>query len=164
MTLKLDAADVKILQILQSEAKLSMREIAERLSLHVTTVHSKVKRMEQQGLVKCYRAILEPSMVGIGATAFILAAFSYGAAERDNTLSQKEVAKRIAAFPEVQEVHIISGDWDLLIKVKTKDVNTTGEFVVNKLRTVKGIEKTTTCMVFHTAKETTTIDLSHIQK
>jgi DNA-binding Lrp family transcriptional regulator len=48
----------------------------------------------------------------------------------------------------VQEVHIITGDWDFLIKVKEKDVNAVGRFVVDKLRTVPGISKTLTIMVF----------------
>jgi len=67
--------------------------------------------------------------------------------------------KNISKFPEVQEVHIISGDWDILIKVKEKDVDAIGKFVVDKLRTVKGIEKTLTCMVFDTLKETTNIPI-----
>jgi len=60
----------------------------------------------------------------------------------------------VARFPEVQEVHIITGDWDLLIKVKERDVASVGGFVVDKLRTVRGIEKTLTCMVFEAVKET----------
>jgi DNA-binding Lrp family transcriptional regulator len=68
------------------------------------------------------------------------------------------MAKEIARFPEVQEVHIITGDWDLLLKVKGKDVDAVGKFVIDRLRMVKGIEKTLTCMVFETSKETTEID------
>lgn len=60
----------------------------------------------------------------------------------------------MSGFPEVQEVHIITGDWDILIKVKDRDVAAIGRFVVDKLRTVRGIEKIITCMVFDTAKET----------
>ena len=69
------------------------------------------------------------------------------------------MAKEIAKFPEVQEVHIITGDWDLLIKVKAEDVEAIGKFVIDKLRLVKGIEKTLTCVVFETEKETTEIPL-----
>jgi len=74
-------------------------------------------------------------------------------------LSQRKIAKEIAKFPEVQEVHIITGDWDILIKIKEKDVETIGKFVIDKLRIVEGIEKTLTCMVFETEKETTDIVL-----
>jgi DNA-binding Lrp family transcriptional regulator len=66
----------------------------------------------------------------------------------------------VARFPEVQEVHLISGEWDFLIKIRAPDVAGVGNFLAEKLRTVKGIDKTITCMVFETAKETTEIDLS----
>jgi DNA-binding Lrp family transcriptional regulator len=65
--------------------------------------------------------------------------------------------RSIAKFPEVQEAHIITGDWDILIKVKEKEVAAIGQFVIDKLRLVEGIEKTLTCMVFETEKETTNI-------
>ena len=78
---------------------------------------------------------------------------------RDRLLSQRELAREIAKFPEVQEVHIITDDWDLLIKVKAENVEAIGKFVIYKLRLVKGIEKTLTCVVFETEKETTEIPL-----
>jgi DNA-binding Lrp family transcriptional regulator len=59
----------------------------------------------------------------------------------------------------VQEVHIITGDWDILIKVRERDVDTIGKFVIDRLRAVKGVEKTLTCVVFETEKETTDIKL-----
>jgi len=84
-------------------------------------------------------------------TAFILASFTYR--EKGKQLSQKDIVKQISKFPEVSEAHIISGNWDILIKVKMENVDRVGRFVIDKLRKVKGIEKTITCMVFHTAKE-----------
>jgi Lrp/AsnC family leucine-responsive transcriptional regulator len=60
----------------------------------------------------------------------------------------------------VQEVHIITGDWDLLVKLRAESVDAVGKFVVDKLRLIKGLEKTLTCMIFETVKETTKINLS----
>jgi DNA-binding Lrp family transcriptional regulator len=117
--------------------------------------------MEELGIIKNYRAILDPSKLDFGTTAFILASVSYRTKDNENLLSQKAVAEEIAKFPEVQEVHIITGDWDLLIKLKAENVNTMGKFVIDKLRLVRGIEKTLTCMVFETTKETTEIPISH---
>ncbi|MEM2250051.1 MAG: Lrp/AsnC family transcriptional regulator, partial [Candidatus Bathyarchaeia archaeon] len=94
-----------------------------------------------------------------GVTAFILASFSYRTNREEAPLSQRAIAEQISKFPEAQEVHIISGDWDILIKVKDKNVDSVGRFVIDKLRTVKGIEKTLTCIVFDTPKETTTIPI-----
>jgi len=67
------------------------------------------------------------------------------------------VAKQIAAFPEVQEVHIITGVWDILIKVRADHVDTLGKLVMDKLRTVEGVENTLSCIVYETVKETTDI-------
>lgn len=61
-------------------------------------------------------------------------------------------------------MHIITGDWDILIKVKAEDVDAVGNFVIDKLRLVKGIEKTLTCMIFHTEKESTAVYLTELIK
>ena len=59
----------------------------------------------------------------------------------------------------MQEVHIITGDWDLLVKVRAASVDAIGKFVVDKLRLISGLDKTLTCMVFETVKETTAVAL-----
>ncbi len=110
-------------------------------------------------MIKEYKAVLDAKRLENGTTAFILASVSYGIKDKEDMISQRNIAQEIAKLPEVQEVHIITGDWDVLIKVKAKDVDTVGKFVIDKLRFVKGIEKTLTCMVFETCKETTDIPI-----
>ena len=154
----LDKKDIQILKIIQRNSKITTREIARQLNIPVTTVFTRIKKLEQKGIIKEYRAILNEKKLGKGTTAFILASFSYRTQNKE-LLSQRELAREIAKFPEVQEVHIITGDWDLLIKVKAEDVEAIGKFVIDKLRLVKGIEKTLTCVVFETEKETTEIPL-----
>ena len=156
---RLDEQDIKILKLLQENCKLSSREIAKKLKSSTTTVFSKIKRMEKQGVVRGYKAVLNAKALDNATTAFILASFTYRNATSDTSFSQRDIAKQIANLPEVQEVHIITGDWDILIKAKTQDVDSVGRFVIDKLRLVKGIEKTLTCMVFDTIKETTEIHL-----
>ena len=154
----LDKKDIQILRIIQRNSKITTREIARQLNIPVTTVFTRIKKLEQKGIIKEYRAILDEKKLGKGTTAFILASFSYRTQNKE-LLSQRELAREIAKFPEVQEVHIITGDWDLLIKVKAENVEAIGKFVIDKLRLVKGIEKTLTCVVFETEKETTEIPL-----
>ena len=84
---------------------------------------------------------------------------SFAYKSEDKVLSQRKVAKKIAEFPEVQEAHIISGEWDILAKVKAKDVDSVGKFVVDKLRLIGGIERTLTSFVFESEKESTAIPL-----
>jgi len=154
---ELDEKDSAILVLLQKNCRMTAREIARKIDSPITTVFAKIKRMEQQKIIKEYKAVLDSKKLNLGTTAFILASFSYRNGE--TPLSQRVIAEQIAKFPEVQEVHIISGDWDILIKVKERDVHAIGNFVVDKLRTVKGVEKTLTCIVFDTQKETTEIPL-----
>ena len=154
---ELDDKDLAILTLLQKNCRMTAREIARKINSPITTVFAKMRRMEQQEVIKEYKAILASKKLNFGTTAFILASFSYRNGE--TPLSQRVIAEQIAKFPEVQDVHIISGDWDILIKIKEESVDAVGNFVIDKLRTVKGIEKTLTCMVFDTQKETTELTL-----
>jgi len=153
----LDSGDLKVLRIIQEDCRLTAREISGLTDLPVTTVFAKIKRMERLGLVKGYYAVLNARELGAGTTAFILASFS--SKSKDRVVSQRRVAKELTTFPEVQEVHIISGEWDILLKVKAKNVEAVGTFVVDKLRLVKGIDKTQTCLVFGSEKESLAIPL-----
>jgi Lrp/AsnC family leucine-responsive transcriptional regulator len=159
MSAKLDEKDVAILSLIQENSKLTARQIAQRINAPITTVFAKTKRMEELGIIREYRAVLAPEMLNAGTAAFILASVSYRAKADDVPVSQRAVAEEIVKFPEVQEVHIITGDWDLLIKLRAERVEAIGKFVVDKLRLIKGLEKTLTCMVFETVKETTKIAL-----
>ena len=137
---------------------MTAKDVARTINSPVTTVFAKMKRMEELGIIKDYKAILNAQKLNRGTTAFILASVSYKSKE-GISLSQRRIAEEISRFFEVQEVHIITGDWDILMKVKEKDVESIGKFVIDKLRIVEGIEKTLTCMVFETEKETSDIVL-----
>ena len=159
MQLKLDEKDVAILSLLQENSQLTAKQIAKKVNAPITTVFAKINRMEELGIIKEYRAIIAPEKLDASTAAFILASVSYRAKPDNLPVSQRAVAEEIAKFPEVQEVHIITGDWDLLIKLRGASVDAIGKFVVDRLRLVNGLEKTLTCMVFETLKETTKIAL-----
>lgn len=159
MDVKLDEKDIAILSLIQENSKLTARQVAQRINAPITTVFAKTKRMEELGVIKEYRAILSPEKLDAGTAAFVLASVSYRAKADEAPISQRTVAEEIAKFPEVQEVYIITGDWDLLVKLRAKSVDAIGKFVVDKLRLISGLEKTLTCMVFETVKETTKISL-----
>jgi DNA-binding Lrp family transcriptional regulator len=160
MSAKLDEKDSAILVLIQENSKLTAKQVAKKINAPLTTVFAKIKRMEGLGVIKEYRAIVAPEKLSAGTAAFILASVSYRAKADDVPISQRVVAEEIARFPEVQEVHIITGDWDLLVKLRAENVDAVGKFVVDKLRLIKGLEKTLTCMVFETVKETTEIAVS----
>lgn len=158
MQFKIDEKDFEILDLLQKNCKMTAKEIARIIDSPVTTVFAKIKRMEEMGVIRDYKAILNANKLDRGTTAFILCSFGYRSLE-EKVLSQREIARQISKFPEVQEVHIITGDWDILIKLKAKDIETIGKFVIDKLRMVRGIEKTLTSIVFETVKETTELPI-----
>ncbi len=159
MSAKMDDKDLAILTLIQEDSKLTANQIAKKVNAPITTVFAKIKRMEEIGIIKQYRAVLDPEKLNLGTSAFILAQVSYRAMKEDNKtpITQRDVAEEIARFPEVQEVHIITGDWDLLVKLRAENVDAVGKFVVDNLRQIKGLDKTLTCMVFATVKETTSL-------
>ncbi len=157
MSIKLDDKDIAILLLIQENSKLTANQIAKKTNTPITTVFAKIKRMEELGIIKQYRAILSPEKLNFATAAFILASVSYGNKADGNTITQRDVAEEIARLPDVQEVHIITGDWDLLVKVRAESVDAIGKFVVDKLRRINGLQKTLTCMVFETVKETTSL-------
>jgi Lrp/AsnC family leucine-responsive transcriptional regulator len=154
--MSLDDVQRKILRLLQSDGRLSSKEVAREIDSPVTTAYARIKRLEELGIIKGYKTILDPKKLDRSATAFVFASFAYPA-NKEGLTSHRRIAKEVAKHPEVQEVHIITGDWDLLIKLKGKDVDELSSFVMNDLRTMDGVEKTLTCIVFETAKESTDI-------
>jgi len=157
--LKLNEKDLQILRLLQENSKFSSRSIAKKIGSPTPTVYAKIKRMEDLGVIKEYKTILDCKKLGKGTTAFIFVSFGYRPSGAEKSLDQREIAKKIANFPEVQEIHVITGDWDILIKVKAKDVDDVGKFVVDKLRKIEGIEKTLSCMVYDAVKESLDVSL-----
>ncbi|NLF87371.1 Lrp/AsnC family transcriptional regulator [Candidatus Bathyarchaeota archaeon] len=156
MSVKLDEKDLAILTLIQENSKLTANQIAKKISAPITTVFAKIKRMEELGIIKQYRAVLSPEKLNLATAAFILASVSYHTND-GKPITQRDVATEIAQFPEVQEVHIITGDWDLLVKLRAENVEAIGKFVVDKLRNIQGLDKTLTCMVFETVKESTSL-------
>jgi DNA-binding Lrp family transcriptional regulator len=164
MLAKLDEKDLAILMLIQEDSKLTAKQISKKVNAPLTTVFAKMKRMEEQGVIRGYRALVAPEKLGAGTSAFILASVSYRSQTDGVPISQRTVAEEIAKFAEVQEVHIITGDWDLLVKLRAESVDAIGKFVVDKLRLISGLEKTLTCMVFETVKETTKVNVLPLRR
>jgi len=154
MKKSLDEIDFKILRILQKRCDIPLKEISKSIKIPITTVYNRIRRLREMGIIKGCYGYLNYDKIGYKAVAFILASFEYRIKKGSGLISQREIARKIAKLKGVQEVHIISGDWDILIKVRGRDVHEIGNFVLDKLRLIEGIQKTTTCLVFDTAKET----------
>ncbi len=154
--MRLDDMQRRILRLLQSNGRLSSKAVAKEIGSPITTAYAKIKRLEELGIIKGYKAFLDPRKLDVSTTAFIFASFAYPAS-KEGLVSQRKITKEVARYSEVQEVHTVTGEWDMLIKVRGKDVDAVSNFVMNNLRAMSGIEKTLTCIVFETAKESTDI-------
>ncbi|MEM1964520.1 MAG: Lrp/AsnC family transcriptional regulator [Candidatus Caldarchaeum sp.] len=147
MNPELDEKDYRIIGELMDNAEQSITELAAKLKMPRTTVQERIKRLKQLGVIKKYTVQVDYSKLGKPATAFILISFQQG------TLSQKRLAQEIAKMPEVVEAHLITGEWDILIKVRTDSMQSIGSLVVDKLRMMEGVGKTMTCVSFTAVKE-----------
>lgn len=150
---KLDKADREILMLMQENCRMSASEMAKKTGSLATTIYAKIRRMEELGIITGYHAELDGKKIGQGIKSIVLVSFSYHETS-GKTLSQREIAKKIASFEEVQDVHIVSGEWDLVLKVSGESVDEIGKFVIDKLRKIEGIDKVMTSVAFATEKET----------
>ncbi|MBT3836209.1 Lrp/AsnC family transcriptional regulator [Candidatus Woesearchaeota archaeon] len=118
MAYNLKPTDKKILNLLQKEDLCVPRitKIAHKLNLPTSTVQAKINKLQKLGLIKGFSAILDPEKLDKSFTAFM-----FGQAKLGEHFDLERVAKKLAKFPQVQEIFFISGDYDYLIKVRVKD-------------------------------------------
>ena len=157
--MQLNEKDIRLLELLQSDCKMGLKEIARNLNSPVTTVHEKIKRFEKEGIIRKYTAVLDDKKLDKLLTVFIFVSIKYHFPDEKNPLSQREIAQRISRIPNVQDVHIITGDWDLLLKVKGRDMAEISSFVIDRLRTIKGVDRTLTAACFEVVKESLELSL-----
>lgn len=142
----MDEKDRKIIDVLKKNSRLSTNEIWKKTGIPQTTVHNRMKKLKENGIIEHFTIKLDRRMVGKGLAAYILCTVSYRTSKGEK-LSQIDVAKKVKTLPEVEEVSIVTGEIDLIVKVGVKDVDALNDFVVVKLRDIEGIEKTITSVV-----------------
>jgi DNA-binding Lrp family transcriptional regulator len=144
----LDEKDERILEELKKDARMSTADIARRTGLPRVTVHERIKKMKEKGIIKKFTALLDYAKVGKPTTAFVLVSY-----DPHGEITQRKLAEKLAKLEGVYEVHILAGEWDLLLKVRGESVEGIGKLVVDKLREIGGIGRTVTLTCFSTAKE-----------
>jgi Lrp/AsnC family leucine-responsive transcriptional regulator len=147
MTIDLDAVDLKILNRMQANARISNADLARELEMAPSAVLERVKKLEQKKVILQYTTSINPVAVHQKLLAFIFIKSTEGFA------SSAKTADALADIPEIQEVHHIAGEDCFLVKVRTEDSASLMELMRNSLKKIPGILSTKTTIVLETVKE-----------
>ncbi|MFV3074216.1 Lrp/AsnC ligand binding domain-containing protein [Niveispirillum fermenti] len=145
---KLDRIDQNILRILQEEGRISNVELARRIHLSPTPCLERVRRLEREGYIRQYVALLDPDRLERPLAAYV-------EVRLDHTTSDafRIFADAMRRFDDVQEAHMVAGGFDYLIKVRVADMADYRAFL-GELTSIKGVSQTHTYMVMEEVKNT----------
>ncbi|MEP6900455.1 MAG: Lrp/AsnC family transcriptional regulator [Actinomycetota bacterium] len=142
--------DKQILNIIQTDARISNVEIARQVGLAPSAVLERVKKLEERGVIKGFEAKLDPVQLDFGLTAFVAVRTHDCCAETD---------KFLAEIPEVLEVHDVAGEDSYLLKVRVKNTEHLSRLLRERLKNVPNVASTKTTIVLQTIKETTALPI-----
>ena len=141
----LDDKDYLILKELKEKAKSSTQQISKKTRIPITTVHNRIRKLESEGIIKGYTTVLDNKLLG-DIIALVLITVMYHL-PNGKVIDQEELALKIKINENVEEVDIITGATDLIVRVRTKTVDELNNFVIKYLRNIPGIERTQTLVV-----------------
>jgi Lrp/AsnC family leucine-responsive transcriptional regulator len=146
----MDALDNKLLQLLQSDTKKTNKELSLKLNLSVTAVYERIKKLEREGIIEKYVALLNRNMINKGFVVFCHIKLIQHSKDF-LTKFENEVVK----LNEVLECFHVSGDYDYILKICVKDMEEYREFMVTKLTTLQHIGSTHSTFMIGEVKNTT---------
>jgi DNA-binding Lrp family transcriptional regulator len=134
--------DDMILAMLEGDAKLTTGAIAKRTGIPTTTIHNRIKRMEKDGIIKGYTAVVDHARLGKGIHALIFI-------NVEHKTDQETLAKRLLAIDQVENARIITGGFDMQIEIRAASIDELNRLITKTLHKVPGIEKTQTMIVLN---------------
>ena len=144
----LDETDILLLKTLQKNAKLTTKELAEAVHLTPTPVFERQKRLERQGYIRKYVAVLDPEKLGLGLQVFCKVKL-----QQINHEIAEAFTRRIMRVPEVTECYNTSGAYDYLLKVRARDMKQYQEFVLNILGEIDNVASIESTFVMSEIKQ-----------
>jgi Lrp/AsnC family transcriptional regulator for asnA, asnC and gidA len=140
--MELDDTDRAILRILQEDARTPFSEIARQIEMSSATVHDRVGRMEEAGVIKGYHATVDPKAVGYGTSALVGLTVEQG--HEEQTLEQ------LRELDGVQEIHLTTGEWDVVLRVYAHDTDGLRELMFEHIAAMDGFSRSQTMVVLGT--------------
>ncbi|GAB1396230.1 MAG TPA: Lrp/AsnC family transcriptional regulator [Saprospiraceae bacterium] len=156
MSEKLDKTDLKILQILQENSKITNLELSKRIGLSPAPTLERVKKLEQSGVIESYHANVNSQAIGLNVKTFALVSLAW---HKENALNN--FLSKIRAIREITECYIITGEADFLIKIVTKDIPNYEKLLFKTLSQIEEIERLKTLMTLSTVKELKTLPFKY---
>ncbi len=144
----MDSTDRKILEALQEDARVSRAALGRAVGISAPAVHERIKKLERGGVIRGYRAILDPGETGNGLTAFVLVSTT------DARLEDRFIGEMVA-LAEVQECHHVTGEYSLLLKVRASSIESLQGLLMEKIGEASVVTRTNTMVALSTVKEET---------
>ena len=147
-TSELDGFDRKIINILAGEGRISITELARRIGLSKSPTQARLKRLEEAGVIRGYRALYDPILLGRDHVAFVEVKLSD---TREAALAAFN--KAVSVIAEVEQCHLIAGSFDYLLKVRTDGMTGYRAVLAEKLSTLPHVAHTSTYVAMQAVKE-----------
>lgn len=144
MGAEIDDIDKEIIRMLQDDARISLRKIAERLNVSETTIFIRIKKLLEKNVIKRFTAIVSPEALGKKITAFILI-------NADPKKTHK-VLDTLSKMDDVYEVYDVTGSYYAIVKVRTEDQNKLAK-IIDEIGLIDGVISTETALVLRSIKE-----------
>lgn len=158
MSAQLDRIDLALLAVLQREGRITNAELAARVNLSASACLRRVQRLEADGVVTGYAALVDPSQVGLGLEAFVRVQLA-----RHDTAAIDDFVARIQAWDEVVACHALTGDMDYLVHVVVEDLEHFSRFLLDHLLNAAGVADVNSSFVLRTVKQRRALPLSHLR-
>ena len=151
-----DEMDAKIISALGADGRRSYAEVGAEVGLSTAAVHERVKKMLDKGVIRRFSISVDPERVGLNFTAFV-------AIRNDGGIHCRDVAPRLRAMPQVEELHSVAGEYDFLAKNRTTHARAL-EDVIYQIKAIEGVARTTSTVVLNTEFEDRPLDLGWLSK
>ena len=143
--MRFDAVDRRILALLREDGRASLASLAKAVGLSAPAVGERVRKLEQAGVIRGYRAVLDPEAVGLPITTFVMIA-------PQPRKPARELVERLKALPEVESLYAVAGVYSFMAKVRARSTAALDD-LLDRIFMLEGVERTETTMVLRTAVE-----------
>lgn len=140
--MELDATDRAILRILQEDARTPFSEVARRIDMSSATVHDRVGRMEDAGVIEGYHAKVNAKEVGYGVSAFVGLRTKQG--------REEDALATLSELEGVREIHLTTGEWDVMIRVFAEDTDALRDLMFDHIANMDGFTRSQTMVILGT--------------